>query len=68
MKKIFSALGIVLVLGAASFNQLHALDRFHRGPHAGDQHSGNADPKYHGEIKHPGDSTHHELPFHDGDY
>ncbi len=67
-KIIFLALNVILFSGAVNLNHLHALDRFHRGPHPGDQHSGHADPKYHGEVKHQGDSTHHDLPYHDGDY
>ncbi len=67
-KIIFLALNIILISGGGYFNPLHALGGYHRGPHSGDQHTGHADHKYHGEVKHPGDSTHHALPFRDGDY
>ena len=67
-KIIFLVLNIILISGSGYLNQLHGHDRFHRGHHPGDQHSGHADPKYHGQVKHQGDSTHHELPFRDGDY
>lgn len=67
-KKIVSIMSLIFLLGTVSVNHLSALGDFHRGPHPGDQHSGNADPKYHGEVKHPGDSTHHSEPFQDGEF
>lgn len=64
---IFFLLNMLMFLGVASFSQLNAFDRFHRGHHPGDQHFGHADPKHHGAVKHQGDSTHHTGHTFEGD-
>ncbi len=57
----------LMVAFCSQLNAIVAIDDFHRGPHPGDQDSGNADPKLHGEVKRQGYSVHHFTNFNKSD-